>query len=86
LYAGGTRSLLLNGGTALATPFLGAGLVDGVRLYFSSRAPIDLNDVAALDWPLLPPGFQMRHLERMGNAVVIEADTEETHPETAMEG
>ena len=73
LYAGGTRSLLLNGGAALAKPFLDSALIDEVRLYLSSRAPIEAAQSVPLDWPLLPPGFHLRHLRKLKDLVVIEA-------------
>ncbi len=68
-----TRSLLLNGGAALAKPFLDSALIDEVRLYLSSRAPIEAAQSVPLDWPLLPPGFHLRHLRKLKDLVVIEA-------------
>jgi diaminohydroxyphosphoribosylaminopyrimidine deaminase / 5-amino-6-(5-phosphoribosylamino)uracil reductase len=73
LYAGGTRSLLLDGGVALAQPFLDATLIDEVRIYLASRAPMDPDHSGDLDWPLVPPGYRLRHLTKLRDLVVIEA-------------
>jgi diaminohydroxyphosphoribosylaminopyrimidine deaminase/5-amino-6-(5-phosphoribosylamino)uracil reductase len=56
LYEGGVRRLLLDGGLAVAAPFLDAGVVDRVVACLpygkaSSRPAVEPS------WPLLPPGF-----------------------------
>lgn len=74
LYSSGVRSLLLHGGSTLARPFLSTGSID--------RATVHVVDVAASgrpegsferDWWLVPPGFRLERIRKVGRAVLVDA-------------
>lgn len=69
LYAGGSRSVLLHGTLALAQPFLTADLVDEILLTFAS--PVSSGAVPGCQ--LLPPGFQLQHVEKLATAALLRA-------------
>jgi pyrimidine deaminase RibD-like protein/putative flippase GtrA len=71
LRAAGTRSLLLDGGQALAQVFLDAGLVDEVRVHVPA-APAGEGTAAGGD-PLVPPQFHPLRLSTLEGLVVVEA-------------
>jgi diaminohydroxyphosphoribosylaminopyrimidine deaminase / 5-amino-6-(5-phosphoribosylamino)uracil reductase len=72
IYAGGVRALVLDGGLSLAGPFLAAGLVDRVVVYVADALP-SRRPGEALPWPLLPPGFTMTSVTRIGRFARVEA-------------
>lgn len=72
MYEGGVRRLLLDGGLALAQPFLDLGLVDRVYAYLphgrASRTARDLHP-----WPLVPFGYKIVGVTRLDRFVRVEA-------------
>ena len=71
LYDGGVRHLLIDGGHAVAAPFLGAGLVDRVVAYLPHGNASSHPD-AELPWLLLPPGFVITSTVRTENFVRVD--------------
>ncbi len=75
LYEGGVRRLLLDGGLDVAAPFLAAGLVDRVVAYLADEGASRRPGVQ-LPWLLLPPGFAITGVWRVGKFVRIEGEPE----------
>jgi diaminohydroxyphosphoribosylaminopyrimidine deaminase / 5-amino-6-(5-phosphoribosylamino)uracil reductase len=73
LYAAGTRTLLLHGGTSVAQPYLEVGRIDRVRAFVTSSASSRPSLGLAPDWTLLPSGFEIEHVDKIDDAVAIEA-------------
>lgn len=70
LYSNGIRSVLLDGGLSLATPFLASGLVDRAAAYLpmeeaSARPTSD----EVSDLLLLPPEFRIIQMEKCGQYI-----------------
>jgi diaminohydroxyphosphoribosylaminopyrimidine deaminase/5-amino-6-(5-phosphoribosylamino)uracil reductase len=73
LYRGGVRSLLLDGRRRFVRPFLDAGVVDHVRVLFPALSgPSGVSGPDA--WTLVPVGFRLERLERIGATVVVDAE------------
>lgn len=72
LYEGGVRHLLIDADVDVASPFLDAGCVDEVRVWFASERSAT-PDPAGVDWPLVPPGFELRQVRRFDGFALIEA-------------
>jgi diaminohydroxyphosphoribosylaminopyrimidine deaminase / 5-amino-6-(5-phosphoribosylamino)uracil reductase len=72
LYAGGVRCLLLDGGLAVAAPFLAANLVDSLVAYLpdGSASAKPSSDVAGT---FMPPGFAITGACKSGSFTRIEA-------------
>lgn len=71
LYARGARSILLSGDRGFAEPFVQAGAVDEIVLYFavessSTRPRLSGNGVS---WSLSPPGFESTNITRLGSHI-----------------
>ncbi|MGH3916626.1 MAG: dihydrofolate reductase family protein, partial [Pseudonocardiaceae bacterium] len=64
LYQQGVRSVVLSGGSTLASPFLGEGLVDRVLVHIGSEGPSGKPTPDADCVSLLPPGFQLTEVLR----------------------
>ncbi len=75
LYSNGIRSVLLDGGRSLATPFLASGLVDRVAAYLPMEAASTrpkLDGTSGL--LLLPPEFRIMRMEKCGQYVCVIAE------------
>jgi diaminohydroxyphosphoribosylaminopyrimidine deaminase/5-amino-6-(5-phosphoribosylamino)uracil reductase len=75
LYDGGVRRLLLDGGLAVAVPFLDAGAVDRVVACLTYENASS-RPAAAPPWPLLPPGFVITATTRTENFVRVDGQPE----------
>jgi diaminohydroxyphosphoribosylaminopyrimidine deaminase/5-amino-6-(5-phosphoribosylamino)uracil reductase len=70
LYSGGVRLLLLQGGMDVAAPFLAARLTDRVVAYLPA-APSSRRSAAPQPWALLPAGFGITEIVRLGEFVRV---------------
>jgi len=68
LFDGGTRSVVLHGGTRLAGPFLDAGQVDEVFAFLASDDAVTGSGLAPA-----APGFRLREVRRLPGAVLLVA-------------
>jgi diaminohydroxyphosphoribosylaminopyrimidine deaminase/5-amino-6-(5-phosphoribosylamino)uracil reductase len=75
LYDGGVRSLLLDGGLALAGPFLAHGLIDHVFAHI----PATVSGIPAreMPWPQLPPGFAITSTRKIKSFAQVQAQRTE---------
>jgi diaminohydroxyphosphoribosylaminopyrimidine deaminase/5-amino-6-(5-phosphoribosylamino)uracil reductase len=71
LYEGGVRRLLLDGGLAVAAPFLDAGVVDRV-VAFLPYGTASSRPAADPPWPMLPPGFVITGTTRTESFVRVD--------------
>jgi hypothetical protein len=72
LFQGGIRRLLLRSGYDMAAPFLAAGLIDSVHAYLPDGRASRFATVPA-SWRLLPPGFTIGAVTRLGGFVRVDA-------------
>ncbi len=72
LFDAGVRMLILDGDQSVAEPFLIAGIIDHVIAFLPDGKASRRPQVAA-PWPLLPPGFAMNQLGRVGGFVRVHA-------------
>jgi diaminohydroxyphosphoribosylaminopyrimidine deaminase/5-amino-6-(5-phosphoribosylamino)uracil reductase len=75
LYDGGVRNLLLDGGLALAGPFLGHGLIDHVLAHIPAIMPG--SPASDMPWPQLPPGFGITSTQRVEGFAQVQAQRAE---------
>lgn len=71
----GARTVLLNGNSTLATPFLDAGIVEKIVCYLPSQSPSSIPQ-ATERVQIIPNGYRLREVTRLDDWVRIEADKE----------